>query len=153
VLGLTFFASGSCQIFVQIFVVGPVVKRLGERGAVLLGVGLGSLSFVIYGLAVKPWMYWLGMPLFAMTGLLQPGLLGLMTRRVDPRHQGQLQGANQSLQGVASMLGPIIFGLTFSWSVRHDATLHQPGLAILVAAALMALAFMLSLRVAHPQTQ
>ena len=151
ILGLTFLASGTCQILVQIFVVGPVVRRMGERGAVLLGAGLGAVSFVIYGLAAKPWLYLLGMPIFAMTGLLQPGLMALMTRRVDPRHQGQLQGANQSLQGVASMLGPVIFGLTFAWSIRHEASLHQPGVAILLAAGLLALAFILSLRVAHPQ--
>jgi len=151
ILGLTFLASGTCQILVQIFVVGPVVRRMGERGAVLLGAGLGAVSFVIYGLAAKPWLYLLGMPIFAMTGLLQPGLMALMTRRVDPRHQGQLQGANQSLQGVASMLGPVIFGLTFAWSIRHEASLHQPGVAVLLAAGLLALAFILSLRVAHPQ--
>ena len=151
ILGVTFLASGTCQILVQIFVVAPVVKRLGERGAVLLGSGLGALSFVIYGLAAKPWMYWAAMPVFAMTGLLQPGLLGLMTRRVDPRRQGQLQGANQSLQGVASMFGPLLFGLTFAWSIRNEANLQQPGFAILLAAALLALAFTLALRVAHPQ--
>ena len=69
-----------------------------------------------------------------MTGFLQPGLMGLMTRRVDPRHQGQLQGANQMLQGIASIVGPPLFGLTFAWAVRHDAALHLPGLPILVSA-------------------
>ena len=59
---------------------------------------------------------------------MQPGLQGLMTRRVGPQQQGQLQGANQGLQGVASVAGPMIFGLTFAWAVRHDATLHAPGL-------------------------
>ena len=35
-----------------------------------------------------------------------PGLQGLMTRRVGPQEQGQLQGANQSLQGIAAIIGP-----------------------------------------------
>ena len=83
-------------------------------------------------------------------GFLQPGLLGLMTRRVGPQNQGQLQGANQSLQGISSIIGPPLFGLTFAWSIRHQASLHLPGLAILTAAALLALAFLLSLRVARP---
>jgi len=43
---------------------------------------------------------------------------------VTPREQGRLQGVGQSLQGLASVLGPILFGMTFAWSIRHEATLH-----------------------------
>ena len=150
VLGFTFMASGASMIAVQMFLVGPVVKRVGERGAVLIGAAVGAVGFVIYGLAPNGVAYLVGIPVFAVIGLMQPGLQGLMTRRVGPTHQGQLQGANQSLQGIASMIGPLLFGLTFAWSIRHDASLHMPGLAILIAAGLLALAFLISLRVARP---
>ena len=82
--------------------------------------------------------------------MLPPGLLGLMSRRIDPRHQGQLQGAVQSLQGVASMIGPSLFGLSFAWLVRHDATLHLSGGSILISVGLLALGFLISLKVAKP---
>ncbi len=150
ILGFTFMASGACMIAVQMFLVSPVVKRLGERGAVLLGATLGATGFLIYALAAAPWIYLMAIPIFAGVGLLQPGVLGLMSRRVDPRHQGQLQGANQSLQGIASFVGPPIFGLIFAWSVRHDASLHLPGLAILISCGLLVLAFLIALRVARP---
>jgi DHA1 family tetracycline resistance protein-like MFS transporter len=150
IFGLTFMASGASMIAVQMFLVGPVVKAVGERGAVLLGAALGGLGFLIFGLAWNGYVYLVGVPVFAMVGLMQPGLLGLMTRRVGPRRQGQLQGANQSLQGIASMIGPPLFGLTFAWLVRRDASLHLPGGAILISAALLALAFLVSLRVARP---
>jgi MFS transporter, DHA1 family, tetracycline resistance protein len=150
ILGFTFMASGAAMIAVQMFLVAPVVKRVGERGAVLLGASLGAAGFLIYALAWSPWLYLTGIPVFAGIGLMQPGLLGLMTRRVGPRHQGQLQGANQSLQGVASIIGPPLFGLTFAWSVRHETGLHLPGLAILISAALLVVALLISLRVARP---
>jgi len=150
ILGLTFLATGASQIAVQMFMVGPVVKRLGERGAVLLGAAGGAAGFLIYAFAPSGPFYLVGVPIWAMTGFLQPGLMGLMTRRVGPQNQGQLQGANQSLQGVASILGPPFFGLTFAWAVRHDAVLHLPGLPILASAVLLAAAFVLSLRVATP---
>ena len=150
ILGFTFLATGLCQIAVQMFLVGPVVKRVGERGAVLAGATFGALGFLIYAFAASPRLYILAIPVFAGVGLLQPGLMGLMSRRVDPRHQGQLQGANQCLQGIAAFLGPPLFGLTFAWSIRHDASLHLPGLAILISVALLAAAFALAVRVAHP---
>ena len=153
ILGFTFMASGASMITVQMFLVGPVVKRIGERGAVLLGAAMAALGFTIYGLAASGLVYLIAIPVFAFMGLMAPGLQGLMTRRVGVQHQGQLQGALQSLQGVASMVGPSLFGLTFAWLVRRDASLHLPGGAILIAAALMALAFAISLRAATPAAE
>ncbi|MHB8528649.1 MAG: TCR/Tet family MFS transporter [Caulobacteraceae bacterium] len=147
-LGFTFMATGIAGIVVQMFLVGPVVKRIGERGAVLVGAAAGAAGFVNYALAASGWMYLAGIPVFALMGFMQPGLQGLMTRRIGPRHQGQLQGANQSLQGISSAIGPLLFGLTFAWAIRHEASLHAPGFPILISAGLLAAAFVISLRVA-----
>ena len=150
VLGLTFMFTGASQIVVQMFLVGPVVARIGERGAVLLGLGMGALGLLIYALASTGPIYLLGVPVWAMSGFATPGLQGLMTRRVDPSQQGRLQGATQSLQGITSILGPPLFGLSFSFAVRHDASLHLPGLPILISSALLIAAFLLSVRAAVP---
>jgi DHA1 family tetracycline resistance protein-like MFS transporter len=150
ILGFTFMATGISQILVQVLLVGPVVKRIGERGAVLFGLGAGTVAFVIYGLAPTGWIYLMGVPVYALSGVLQPGLMGLMTKRVGPTHQGQLQGAIQSLQGVASFVAPAFFGFAFAWAVRNEATVHLPGLPILGSAVLLALALLLAIRVATP---
>jgi DHA1 family tetracycline resistance protein-like MFS transporter len=152
ILGYTFLATGVSQMIVQAVLVGPVVRRVGERGAILLGSSAGVAAFLIYALAPNGWVYLCAIPVWAMTGFLQPGLMGLMSKRVDPSHQGQLQGALQSLQGIASFIGPAMYGLIFAWAVRHDATLHLPGLPILISAALMAGALALALAVAKPPT-
>jgi DHA1 family tetracycline resistance protein-like MFS transporter len=147
VMGLTLMGTGALGVAVQLLLVGPVVARIGERGTLLLGAMGGAVGFALYGFAPTGWFYLASAPVFALMNLMQPGLQGLMTRRVGPREQGQLQGANQSLQGMASILGPLIFGTLFAWAVRHDATLHAPGLPIFLAAGLLLLAFSLGLRV------
>lgn len=148
-MGLTMMATGVAGVIVQMFLVGPVVARIGERGALLLGAAGGAAGFAWYGFAPTGGLYLVGVPIFALIGFLMPGLQGLMTRRVAPHEQGQLQGANQSLQGIASMAGPAMFGLTFAWSIRHAATLQAPGLAIYLASALLVAAFGLGSRVAR----
>jgi DHA1 family tetracycline resistance protein-like MFS transporter len=150
ILGFTFMATGVSQILVQAFLVGPVVKRIGERGAVLVGLAAGATAFVVYALAPNGYIYLMAVPIYAFSGLFNPGLMGLMTKRVGPTSQGQLQGAFQSLQGVASIVAPSFFGFAFAWAVRNDTTLHLPGLPILAAALMLALGFLLSLRVATP---
>lgn len=149
-VGLTMMATGVLGVIVQTQFVGPVVTRVGERGALLLGAFGGALGFTLYGLAPSGWLYLAAAPVFALMNFLQPGLQGLMTRRVGPQYQGQLQGATQSLQGIAAVAGPMIFGLTFAWAVRHDATVHMPGLPIFMAAGLLLAAFLLSVKVGHP---
>src|ERR1700722_15663265 len=79
----------------------------------------------------------LGMPVGCLEGVVIPRLQALITRRVGPTEQGQLQGANQSLIGIASMVGPLIFGLSFAQAVRHPAW-GVPGLPMLLASAIMA---------------
>jgi DHA1 family tetracycline resistance protein-like MFS transporter len=149
--GLTFIATGAAGIIVQMFLVGPVVKRIGERGAVLLGATCGMLGFLIYALAPTGPIFMCAVPVFAGMSFLMPGLQGLMTQRIGPRQQGQLQGANQGLQGIAAMVGPSLYGLTFAWAVRNDATLHMPGFPILIAAALMGFNLLIGLYNARPR--
>jgi DHA1 family tetracycline resistance protein-like MFS transporter len=149
-LGLTFPLTGILGVIVQMFLVGPAVARFGERRVVLIGAAAGALGFAWYGSATTGWAYLMAAPLFAFSGFIMPGLQGLMTQRVPPNQQGQLQGANQSLAGIGAILGPLVFGETFAWSIRNDATLHMPGLAIYLAAGLLALAFLLAWGVAHP---
>jgi DHA1 family tetracycline resistance protein-like MFS transporter len=143
ILGWTFLATGIAGVIVQSFLVGPIVKRVGERNAVLIGALAGMAGFAWYATAPTGTLYFLAVPVFAFTGLLMPGLQGLMTRRVAAHQQGQLQGANQSLMGLSSIIGPIIFGEVFAWSLRHEA-FHLPGLAVYLASGLMGLAFLLA---------
>ncbi len=151
VLGMTFIATGVAGVIVQALLIGPVVKRIGERNAVLLGAAAGMVGFIWYGWAPTGALYLAAVPVFAFIGFLMPGLQGLMTRRVEPHEQGQLQGANQSLQGMAAIFGPLIFGQVFAWSIRHEA-FHVPGLAIYLAAGMLALAFMLAFATARQPT-
>ena len=149
VLGWVFMGSGASMILVQMFLVAPIVKRFGERGSVLMGASLGGLGMVIYGLAASPQLYWLAIPVFAFGGLLQPGLQALMTQRVGPQFQGQLQGANQSLQGISTIIGTPLFGLSFAWAVRQDSRLHMSGLPFLIAGFLLFAALTLASQVAR----
>ncbi|MEO8115026.1 MAG: TCR/Tet family MFS transporter [Phenylobacterium sp.] len=151
-VGLVLMAGGLVGVLGQTFVVGPAVARIGERGALLVGTFVGAVSATWAGIAWAGWLYLAGLPLGLLGGLLIPGLQGLMTRRVSPQEQGQLQGANQCLNGFASLLGPIIYGLTFAWWVRHGHAMGLPAAPMVIAGALLAIAFLLALRVARPRT-
>jgi DHA1 family tetracycline resistance protein-like MFS transporter len=121
------------------------VRRLGERGALRVGLAAGALGFAIYGVAPTPLAYWMGLPVFALTGLIQPGgVMGLMTRKVEGNEQGQLLGATSSIMGVTGLIGPGLFTTVFAWSI---ADAHMPGIAVLLAAVFMVAALAVTAKV------
>ena len=87
----------------------------------------------------------MAMPVSALFGLMAPGLQGLMTRRVGSSEQGQLQGANQALSGLASVIGPGIFGFSFAWAVQHP-QFNLPGAPLLLAGAITAACLWIAVR-------
>jgi len=123
-------------VLVQSFVVGPFVKRFGERICMITGAALPVIGLAWVSYAPNGWLYLIAVPFNSMWQLLNPGLQGLMTRRVGPSEQGQLQGANQSLMGITSVIGPLIYGLSFAWTVRHP-ELDLPGLPFILASITM----------------
>lgn len=149
-VGWGMMAGGILGVLVQSFIVGPVVGRIGERGALLSGLSANTLSTSWTGFASSGWMYLAALPVGALGGLIVPGLQGLMTRRVAPHEQGQLQGANQCLNGLAAIVGPVIYGLTFAWWVRHGHAQGLPAVPLVIAGSFLALAFVLALAYARP---
>lgn len=125
--------TGVLTLIVQMQVVGRVVRAVGERGALLIGLTSAFAAFLVYGLAPN-WMIFLAAsPLGALAGLIGPGAQSLMSRRVPGNQQGRLQGVNSAFMGLSSIFGPIIYLSALSFTVQHE-TVVAPGLPILIAA-------------------
>jgi DHA1 family tetracycline resistance protein-like MFS transporter len=145
-VGLTLAMVGICSIAVQGAAIGPMVRRFGERRALLLGLGCGGVGFLIYGAAPTGPLFWLGIPVMALWGVAGAATQALMTQLVAPDQQGQLQGATNSVQSVSQLVGPFLFTLTFAYFIGNQAPLKLPGAPFLLAALLMLLALLIAAR-------
>ncbi|TAJ89951.1 TCR/Tet family MFS transporter [Reyranella sp.] len=138
-VGLTLALVGICSAIVQGALVGPAVAWLGERRILIGGLVFGAIGMTIYGLAPTGMLFWAGVPIMALWGLSGPAALGLMSRLVGPSEQGQLQGANNSLASLSSLVGPAIFSLTFAHFIALPGS-PWPGAPFLLAGLLLAAA-------------
>lgn len=145
-VGLALAVVGIANIVVQGGVVRPLVKKLGARRAMAIGATAGTLGFTLYGIAAAVPLFWIAIFVYAPAGVFNPSLMGVMSKRVGPSAQGRLQGATSSLMGIAGMLGPALFTLSFAWAIRPTSAIHLPGLPFLIAAALFAAAGVLAMR-------
>ncbi|GIW97320.1 MAG: hypothetical protein KatS3mg111_0653 [Pirellulaceae bacterium] len=146
-VGMTLMVVGLMGVFMQGYVVRRFAPVLGERKMLFIALTLGATGYVIYGLAETGWQFWAAIPVFAFVGFFSPAIQGLMTRRVGPSEQGQLQGANSSLAGIAGMLGPAIFSTVFSAGIADSSPIELPGMPFLLAAFLHLLAILIAIRV------
>ena len=129
-VGLTLALVGVCAMVVQGAGVGPIVKRLGERRALLLGLACGALGFFIYGAAPTGPLFWLGIPVMALWGVAGAAIQALTTQLVAPDQQGQLQGATNSVNSIAQMVGPFLFTLTFAYFISDAGAVENAGRAV-----------------------
>ena len=132
-VGLMMAGVGVAAMIVQGGLIRPITARLGERRTLLAGAVSGAAGFFIYGVAPEGWMFCLGIPIMAFWGLAGPATQALMSRRVSPAEQGQLQGAIASINGVTGMIGPGLFTQVFAYFVGAGAGWHMPGAPFLLA--------------------
>ncbi|HEY2137575.1 MAG TPA: TCR/Tet family MFS transporter [Xanthobacteraceae bacterium] len=150
-VGLTLALVGVCAVVVQAGLIARFVKKFGERRTLLIGLSFGALGFAIYGFAPNGLVFCAGIPVMALWGLAAPTASGLMSRRVSASEQGQLQGANSCIQGLANLVGPGIFALVFSYAIGTGRDWNLPGAPFLLAALLLAAAAALAWHVTRPR--
>ena len=138
---------GVLSVIVNVALVGRLVKAMGERRAVLLGLGCGAVGFAVYGLAGQGWIFLLGLPISALWAIAAPATQSLITRQVGADVQGRIQGALTSLVSLAGIVGPAIFAGSFGWFVSDAAPVKLPGIPFLIAALLLVVAWLVTLRV------
>ena len=111
-IGLTLAFVGVLTVINQAALVGPVVAKFGERrvllaSLVLAAVGtatMGTDNGIVFLIAIVV----ICLPMYNATSQ------ALMTRRVGPSEQGELQGALGSIRGISMLLGPGLFTIVFA---------------------------------------
>ena len=150
-VGLSLAVVGVCAAVVSGVLVGPFVKRFGERRSVLSGLLFGTLGFAGFALGSRGWMMLAVIPLIALWGIAAPAMQSLMSRRVDPSSQGKLQGAINSLRAVTGMAGPVLFTQAFALAISPNASLRLPGAPYFLAALLLLSSLLLAAYVTRPR--
>lgn len=126
-IGLTLTLVGIVSAVNQATMIGPVVKRLGERRTLLASLAIAVLGLALLG-TNSGYVFLVGAVLISLP-MYQASSQALMTRRVGAEAQGELQGALGSIRGISMLIGPSLFTLTFAQFAgpsRHTALIGAP---------------------------
>ena len=92
--------------------VGPVVKRLGERNALLMGLVASAVGqFLISGVDVWWKLFFVAVPLSFGTSMTRPSLTSLVTKTAPPDRRGGVLGVTSSIESFSRIVAPIAGGV------------------------------------------
>lgn len=141
-IGISLVLAGIAMTLVQVKILGPAVRWVGERKTAMIGTGIAAMGYLIYALAPYAWV---GLAMVTITGLqalVQPSITALMSQRAAADAQGEMQGFIGSLNAIGAIAGPLLFNPALSWFTAQDAPLRFPGAAFVIASAFAATAFL-----------
>lgn len=143
-VGLSLAALGVITILYGLLLVRRASGWIGDQACVILGLTGGAIGYLIFASAPTGLIFLCGMPILNLTSIAWPAAQGMMSRTAAANEQGQMQGAVNSLRGIAGMVGPGIFTLLFAKAVGDWSYLHTPGLPFYFASFLVAMSALLA---------
>jgi len=123
-----------------------IIPALGERRAIVIGLTIGSINMIGYGLATAGWMILTIVAIGSLGSFGGPALQGLISRNVPPNEQGSVQGALASLGSVAGFIAPLIATSLFGFFISDRAPVKLPGAPFFLSAGLLITAMLLAVR-------
>ncbi|UAK26424.1 TCR/Tet family MFS transporter [Sphingomonas nostoxanthinifaciens] len=152
-VGLSLALVGGLMAACQMLIVGRVVARVGERGAALIGMAAATIGFVVFGFLHIGWLVFPILCITALQSLVMPSMSAIMSRRVPPNAQGELQGFSGSIAAIAAVIAPMLYNNLLAAFTGPRAHPPFPGAPFLLAAAcaLLAIATLALLRRAPVQ--
>jgi DHA1 family tetracycline resistance protein-like MFS transporter len=141
-IGLSAAVYGFLLAAVQGVLTGKLTARYGAIRTATIGLIACIPPFFLIGLAPSGLVLYLGIIIGALGGLAFPSMQGLMSERIDPDAQGELQGAVASTISISAMMGPLIMPPLFA-AFSDDKGLYLPGMPFILSAILAIIAGLL----------
>lgn len=144
--GLSLGLFGISMAIVQGGLIRPILRALGERGAVIYGHVADVGVFLAIGFVSSGTVLLILTPLAALPAVITPALQGIMSKAVDDNQQGELQGALTSVSALAMIISPMVMTYVFYSFTDPGAPVYMPGASFYLSAILMAVGLMVFLR-------
>jgi MFS transporter, DHA1 family, tetracycline resistance protein len=106
--GFSLFFVGIAAALGQTVLLGFLLRKLGDVNTALAGLASSVVAYVLYGLATQGWMMY-AIILANLCGFAAgPALQGIVSKAVDPRHQGITLGSLNSISSIMGVIAPLV---------------------------------------------
>jgi len=142
-IGIQLAYSGLLMALMQGGFTGRIVRAVGERRAAMIGMFSGATGMLLSALAPAPWFLYVAATVGCLHGLAGTSMNAIISSRTLATEQGALQGGVASLNGLGSVLAPLILTQTLAYFSSAEAPFRFVGSAFALSAAISLLALLL----------
>lgn len=135
-IGFSLAIFGVSIALVQGVLIRPILARIGERNAVVLGLSIDVVAFAILAFVDSGTWALIMTPFTALGSIAGPALQGIMSRTANDDQQGELQGVITSVNAVAVIIAPLAMTQLFWYFTSDNAPFQLPGAPFLLSSAL-----------------
>jgi DHA1 family tetracycline resistance protein-like MFS transporter len=136
-IGISLGVVGLGSAIGQAFLTGYLIKRLGAMKAAFWGLSMNAVALTLFAFANAPWMAFAVIAVSALGGVAMPAIQTITSTLTPKNAQGELQGAQASMQAFTMIFSPVLMTSIFSAFSERDAdyfVAYFPGAAFLMAA-------------------
>lgn len=138
---------GVLFFIIQGFLVGLIVKKIGEWRTVITGFAISCFAMALYGLASEGWMVYPLVAIYVLgNGIGGPALNAICSKTVQADMQGQLQGTLNSISAVGVIIGPFAAAMVLAHVSSAAPLIDLPGAWFIFSAIIFACATLLTIR-------
>ncbi|MBI1415901.1 MAG: MFS transporter [Limimaricola sp.] len=131
-IGLSLGVYGISIAIVQGVLMRPILRRLGESRAVVVGLWVEVASFIFLGFVTNGWACLAFTVVAAFGAIAGPALQAIMSKAAADDQQGELQGTLSAINAVAVIVAPLLMTQTF-WYFTTGGGPYLPGAPFLLA--------------------
>lgn len=104
---------GVLSIIAQTVLLSVLMRTIGNKKTVLLGLCFQIVQLTWYGVGSQHWMMWAAGTIVALSSITFPAVSALVSYCASADQQGVVQGMITGIRGLCNGLGPALYGFIF----------------------------------------
>lgn len=151
-VGISLGVVGVLVGLVQAGLTRVINPKIGNEKSVYSGLGLYAIGMLLFGLANQSWMMFVFLVPYCLGGIAQPAIQAIMSGKVPPNEQGELQGTLTSVMSLSSIIGPLVMNNLFFYFTHNEAPVYLPGAPFFLGALLMLASAIIAFKTLHSKS-
>ena len=136
-IGLSLGMVGLLVGLVQGVLIRYINPKIGNEKSVYFGIALYALGLILFAFASSSWMMFVFLIPYCLGGIAGPALQSMVSGKVPPNEQGEIQGTLASLMSASAIVGPPMMTNTFYFFTHDEAPFLFPGSPFILGGFLM----------------
>lgn len=121
-------------------------KKLGSIYSIYVGLLLCVAGLSLLALVCQSWIAYVFILVYCLGGVASPSLQGIISGRIPPDEQGELQGIMTTLISLSTIISPLIMTNLFYFFTKENGSVYFPGAPFAAAAIIIFIGFLLCVK-------